>query len=253
MRDIHEFSGRGSDPILTEFINRRILTELAITRNDKVVDIGCGDGTLLRLALQQNVASAVGLSAEEDEADRLRASGLNVRQAYSDSIPLPDRCASVVVCNAVLLIVPQDKVPASLREIARIAEPGARIWIGEIPRSREPASLRNFATVPQMLWWLLRNRGPRMFFGMCRRLMTGAQRGPVLKTAQAFWSEPDPFIRMAAEAGLKVEQHFPHRTLDGQQQPSISATRCDYILKKADSSPSMAADSSAVDLLGKDG
>src|SRR5271169_2962555 len=165
MRDIHELSGRGSSPVLTEFINRRILDEIAIKPADRLVDIGCGDGTLLRLALQDGVSSAIGFNGTEEEAARVRASGLNVRQALSDSLPLPDRCATVVVCNAVLLIVPQDKIPASLREIARIAEPGARIWIGEIPRFREPASLRDFASVPQMLWWLLRNRGPRTFLG----------------------------------------------------------------------------------------
>jgi hypothetical protein len=171
------------------------------------------------------LSSAAGFSGTEEEAKYLRALGLNVRQAYSDSLPLPDQCATVVVCNGVLLIVPQDKIPASLREIARI-------WIGEIPRFREPASLRSFETVPEMLGWVLRNRGLRAFLGMCRRLLTGAQREPVLKTAQAFWGEPDHFVRMAAEAGLKVERHFPHQTLDSQQQTITSATRHDYLLRK---------------------
>jgi len=219
MRDIHELSGRGSSPVLTEFINRRILSEIAIKPVDRLVDIGCGDGTLLRLALHDGLISAIGFNGTEEEAARVRASGLNVRQAFSDSLPLPDRCATVIVCNAVLLIVPRDRIPACLREIARIAEPGARVWIGEIPRFREPASVRDFETVPQMLWWLLRNRGLRSFLGKFRQLVTGVQRGPVLKTAQAFWSEPERFIGMAAEAGLKVERHFPHQTLDVQQRP----------------------------------
>lgn len=231
MRDIHELSGRGSSPVLTEYINRRILDEIAVKPDDRLVDIGCGDGTLLRLALQDSVSSAIGFNGTEEEAARVRASGLNVRQAFSDLLPLPDRCATVIVCNAVLLIVPQDKIPASLREIARIAEPGARIWIGEIPRFREPASLRDFETVPKMLWCLLRKRGLRSFLGKCRELLTGVQQGPVLKTAQAFWAEPEHFIRMAAEAGLKVERHSPHQTLDVQQSPCISATRHDYLFR----------------------
>ena len=232
MRDIHELSGRGSSPILTEFINRRILDEIAIKPDDRLVDIGCGDGTLLRLAVQAGVSSAVGFNGTEEEAARVRASGLNVRQAFSDSLPLPDQCATAVVCNAVLLIVPREKIQASLREIARIAAPKARIWIGEIPRFREPASLRTFETVPDMLWWLLRKRGLRAFLGMCRQLLTGSHRGPALKTAQAFWAEPEHLVRMAAEAGLKVERNFPHQTLDSQRRPCVSATRHDYLLRK---------------------
>jgi ubiquinone/menaquinone biosynthesis C-methylase UbiE len=165
MRDIHGFSGRGSNHTLTEFINRRILTELAITPQDRLVDIGCEDGTLLRSALQAGVSNEVGLGGTEDEAKLLRAAGLTVKHAYADCLPLPDQCASAVVCNSILHIVPGDKIAASLREIARIAEPKARIWIGEIPRFREPSSIRRFENVPAMLWWLLRKRGLQTFLG----------------------------------------------------------------------------------------
>jgi ubiquinone/menaquinone biosynthesis C-methylase UbiE len=176
MRDIHEFSGR-SNHRLTEFINQRILSELRIEPHDRLVDIGCGDGTLLQSALLAGLSDAVGLSGTEEEAERLRALGLNVTQAHTDSLPLPDESASAVVCNSVLHIDSPNKIPTSLREIARIAEPEARIWIGELPRFREPSSVRTFESVPEMLSWVLRKRGLRAFLGMCRRLLTGAQRG----------------------------------------------------------------------------
>jgi len=231
VQDIREFSGRGTDQGLTEFINDRILRELALEPGDRLVDIGCGDGTLARLATRRGVSNVVGLSGSEEEAASLRKLGLNVSQAYTHSLPLPDRCASVVVCNGVLHIVPPDKIPASLREIARISEPGARIWIGEMPRFREAASIREFESYPAMLWWLLRNRGVRTFLGMCRLILAGRQREPVLRTPQAFWSDPDDFIRIASEAGLTIERHFPHQTLDSKRQPSVSPTRHDYILR----------------------
>jgi ubiquinone/menaquinone biosynthesis C-methylase UbiE len=148
MNDIHELSGRGRSPVLTEFINRRILEELAVKPHDRLVDIGCGDGTLLRYALQSGVQDAAGFNGTEEEAAPLRALGLNVGQACSDALPLPDRCASVVVCNAVLLIVAAEKIPASLREIARIAEPGARIGSA---KSRAFASLPAFAALKLFL------------------------------------------------------------------------------------------------------
>ena len=231
MADIPKFSGRGTNQRLTEFINERILRELAIEPGDRLVDIGCGDGTLLRFAMHRGVSNVVGLSGSEEEAATLRELGLNVNQAYTHSLPLPDHCASLVVCNGVLHIVPPDRVPTSLREIARISNPGARIWIGELPRFREPASIREFANYPAMLWWLLRNRGVRTFLGMCRRILTGEQREPVLRTLQSFWSEPDRFVEMAREAGLTIERHFPHQTLDAGRQPSVSPTRHDYLLR----------------------
>ena len=231
MRDIRKFSGRGKNQTLTEFINDRILKELAIEPGDRLVDIGCGDGTLLRLAMLRGVSNVVGLSGSEEEAASLRTLGLRVSQAYTHSLPLPNNCASMVVCNGVLHIVSPDKVPASLREIARISEKGARIWIGELPRFREPTSVREFASYSAMLWWLLRNRGVRTFLGMCRRILSGKQQAPTLRTAQSFWSAPESFVTMASEAGLTVERHFPHQTLDGGHQPSLSSTRHDYVLR----------------------
>ena len=110
---------------------------------------------------------------------------------------------------------------SSLSEIARISEPNARIWLGEIPRVEETTSVPRHESLPEMLWWLLRKRGIRSFLGMCRRLLTGAQRGPVLvnKHAAVFFAPPEAFIKMAADAGLRIEHHVPHRTLDQSQQP----------------------------------
>jgi SAM-dependent methyltransferase len=234
VRDVHVFAGRGPHRALTKFINRRIFQELALRPDDRLVDIGCGDAALLKLAAQSGVKEAVGLSSTEEEAGGLRSLGLDVRQGFSDSVPLPDGFASVVVCNCVLLIVPESKIAASLREIARIAAPNARIWIGEIPRAQEPPNTPRHETIPEMLCWLLRKRGVRSFLGMCRRLLTGVQRGPVLVNplAAVFWAQPETFIQMALEAGLKCERHFPHQTLDKDQKPYLHALRHDYLFKK---------------------
>jgi SAM-dependent methyltransferase len=203
-------------------------------RKTVFVDIGCGDGLLLRLAMESGVGTAIGLNATEDEVRPLRALGLDVRQGLSHSIPLPDGSASVVVCNSVLLLVPENNMANSLREIARISQPNARIWLGEIPRVEEITTVPRHKSIPEMLWWLLRKRGVRSFLGMCRRLVIGAQRGPVLVNSHAaiFSAPPSAFIKMAADAGLRIERHFPHQTLDQSQQPSPSATRHDYLFRK---------------------
>jgi SAM-dependent methyltransferase len=234
MQDLHTLAGRGPFRETTEFINRRIFNELGFRPEDRFVDIGCGNGLLLRLAVESGVKTAIGLNATEVEVSPLRALGLDVRQGLSDSIPLPDGFASVVVCNSVLLLVPESKMARSLSEIARISEPKARVWLGEIPRVEEITTVPRHESVPEMLWWLLRKRGMRSFLGMCRNLLTGAQRGPVLINPYAaiFFAPPEAFIRMAADAGLQIERHFPHQTLDQNQEPHASATRQDYLFRK---------------------
>jgi SAM-dependent methyltransferase len=234
MRDLHLQAGRGPLRETTEFVNRRIFNELGFRPEDRFVDIGCGHGLLLQLALGSGVKSAIGLNATEDEVRPLVALGLDVRLGLTDSIPLPDGFASVVACNSVLMLVPEDKMAGSLREIARICEPNARIWLGEIPRTAETTSVPKHKTVPEMLWWVLRKRGARSFLGMCRQLLTGEQRGPVLVNSLAaiFFSPPETYIKIAEEAGLCVERHHPHQSLDNTGQPYFSPTRHDYFFRR---------------------
>jgi len=234
MRDLHSLAGRGPFRRTTAFVNQRIFKELAFRPEDRFVDIGCGNGLLLQAARETRVRTAIGFNATEDEVSPVRALGLDVRQGLTDSIPLPDGFASVVVCNSVLLLVPEAKMANSLREIARICEQNARIWLGEIPRVEEDTGLPVHHSIPEMLWWLLRERGVRSFLGMCRRLLTGVQRGPVLVNSQAaiFFAAPEAFIGMAREAGLRIERHSPHQTLDENGRPCQHETRHDYLFRK---------------------
>ena len=92
-------------------------------RAGPVIDFGCGDGTLLRMAQHLGVHNALGLLATEEEVALVRQTGVNVQQGFTDQLPLSDASASVVVCNNVLLIVPRDRIAASLREIWRAIPP----------------------------------------------------------------------------------------------------------------------------------
>ena len=58
-RDINELSGRMGRPDLTNFINRQIINKLFIDCDDVVIDIGCGDGTLLKKSAK--IMTPVGL------------------------------------------------------------------------------------------------------------------------------------------------------------------------------------------------
>lgn len=119
--------GRNKQEI-TRLIHERIVEVVGLQAGDDLVDIGCGDGTLLAMAERIGVNSALGLLATEEEVALLRPAGFRVRQGLTNQLPVGDASASVVVCNNVLLVVPREKIPASLREIYRIASPERASW-----------------------------------------------------------------------------------------------------------------------------
>jgi len=135
-RDLHDLALRGRDKKqTTRLVNEHIIEVVHLRPDDDLVDIGCGDGTLLRIAHDLRVRSALGLLATEEEVSLVRRTGLNVQVGLSDQLPLADGIASVVVCNNVLLIVPRERILTSLREISRVARPGGPAWLSRSDRS----------------------------------------------------------------------------------------------------------------------
>jgi ubiquinone/menaquinone biosynthesis C-methylase UbiE len=227
-RDPHDLALRGRDKkAITQRIHEQIVKAVELHPGDNLVDIGCGDGTLLRTAERVGIKSAIGLLATEEECAVLRRFGLDAQQGLSDQIPLPDESASVVVCNSVLLIVPREKIPASLREIHRIAKPDARVFLGEIPfvETRDPTP--QFKTRRETLSYLYRNHGLRPWFGMLRRMAWWAITGrpAILRpgTAITFYAAPAEFIAMAQDAGLELVRYWQH------EYPN---TRNNYLFRK---------------------
>lgn len=228
-RDPHDLALRGrTKKGITRLIHERIVEAVELRPEDNLVDIGCGDGTLLRMAEQLGTHTAIGLLATDEEVSLLRRFGLDARQGLTDQLPLPDECASVVVCNSVLLVVPREKIPASLREIHRIAKPGARIFLGEIPFAEQYDPTPQFATRQETLSYLYRKHGLRTWFGMLRRMawwqLTG--KPAVLRpgTAISFFATPSEFIAMAQSAGLELMRYWQHDHPD---------TRNNYLFRKA--------------------
>jgi hypothetical protein len=169
---------------------------------------------LLHLAAKIGVGSALGLLATEEEVALVRAKGLNVQQAFSDRLPLPDASASVVVCNSVLLIVPREKVFPSLCEMHRIAKPGARIFIGEIPFVPGPPPEPQFDSSWQTLAYLYRRHGLRTSAGMASRMMYWKVTGRPMVihdgTQVSFYATAEEFLALARDAGLAPVRHWRH-------------------------------------------
>jgi ubiquinone/menaquinone biosynthesis C-methylase UbiE len=227
-RDPHDLALRGGDAHeITRATYERIAEVTGLNANDELLDIGCGDGTLLRMAKRIGAHSAVGLLATDEEVAIVRQMNLDVRQGFTHQLPLSDSFASVVVCNNVLLIVPRMQIPASLREIYRVAKPGARIFLGEIPFLEPHDPTPRFNTHAELLSHLYRHNGVRTWLGMVRRMawwkITGTPPVVYPGTAVSFWAPPDQFISMAESVGLELIRYWQHEYID---------TRNNYFFRK---------------------
>jgi len=215
LRDPHDLALRGRDKHeITRLVHERIVHEVQLGPGDDLVDIGCGGGTLLRMAHAAGVNTAIGQHATKEEAAGLRHLGLDARQGLSHELPLKDCGASVVVCNNVLLIVPREQILPSLHEIYRIARPGARILLGEIAFVPGPPPEPHFDTAWETLAHLYRKHGLRTCLGMARRMAYWKATGKpiVINDGKviSFYASPDEFIAMADSVGLRVVHHWRH-------------------------------------------
>ena len=221
LRDPHDLALRGRDKhTMTRAVHEEIARVVELGPGDDLVDIGCGDGTLLQMARTLGVNHAIGTHATEEEAALVRDMGLDARQGLSHRLPLRDSSASVVVCNSVLLIVAREQIPPSLREIHRIARPGARIYLGEIPFVPGPPPEPEFDNLRQTLAHLYRKRGLRTCLGMARRVAYSKLTGSalVIRTGigVSFHAGPEELIAMAASAGLRIVRYWRHQHWAGR-------------------------------------
>jgi ubiquinone/menaquinone biosynthesis C-methylase UbiE len=228
LRHIQDLALRGKNKeALTRRVQECIVKEVGLSPDDDLVDIGCGDGTLLLLAKRAGIHSAIGFHATDEEAEIVRGLGVDARQGFTDALPLPDQSASVVICNNVLLIVPREKIPASLHEVSRVAKPGARVLIGEIPYEPGPPPEPEFPTARATLAYLYRTYGLRTFLGMFRRMIywkvTGQPMTIRYGSQVSFYAQPDEFIDMARAAGLEFVRSWRH------EDP---ANRYNYLFRK---------------------
>ena len=96
--------------------SREALSDLALDSRERVLDVGCGTGELTAVLREETEASVVGLDADRDLLAHV--SGPTV-QGDALSLPFPDASFDLVVCQALLINLPE---PArAVREFARVS------------------------------------------------------------------------------------------------------------------------------------
>ncbi|HEX2203179.1 MAG TPA: methyltransferase domain-containing protein [Longimicrobium sp.] len=113
---------------------RRVLVEQAACRaGDRVLEIGCGTGSLL-VAVQRSQPGAEVVGLDPDPAAlaiaRRKAERAGVRvqtdEGYADELPYPDASFDRVLSSFMFHHLPRAAKEASMREARRVLKPGGR-------------------------------------------------------------------------------------------------------------------------------
>jgi SAM-dependent methyltransferase len=107
-----------------------VLAELVELRGRDVVDVGCGDGSLVR-ALAARGASVVGVEVSEAALEQARDGEHCYLLGSADALPLDDGSVDVCVLMRSLHHVPPAAMGAALEECARVLRPGGVAYIAE--------------------------------------------------------------------------------------------------------------------------
>ncbi|QLD86069.1 methyltransferase domain-containing protein [Natronomonas halophila] len=96
--------------------SREALDPLDLDTCDRVLDVGCGEGALTRVLAEECPGEVVG--CDRDRELLLEVDGPAV-QADAYELPFPDDSFDLVVCQALLINLPDPE--AAVREFARVA------------------------------------------------------------------------------------------------------------------------------------
>jgi SAM-dependent methyltransferase len=235
---IDNLSGRTARPDLTRFISEEILRAIEPRPTDVLVDVGCGDGSLLTLA-SEHLSSAIGILPTEEEVERVRGHlgdafpAVRVQQGLAQRTNLDSGIADAVVCNGVFPLLPEAEIDAALRELARLGKPGAPVFVGEVPFLDEFAGRDYGDSVTGWLWWTLKRQGVSAFLLRTRQVLAALRsRDPFVIAPKRHFNESEArFAARAARLGLTLQWSHRHRERTAEGATADSPSRIDYLFR----------------------
>jgi ubiquinone/menaquinone biosynthesis C-methylase UbiE len=113
---------------------RRLVAQAELTRGQRVLEVGCGTGSLLiEMGRQHPAVELVGLDPDPRALARAerkaRRAGVRLRldRGFSDAMPYEDASFDRVLSSFMYHHVPPDEKLAMFREIHRVLKPGGRL------------------------------------------------------------------------------------------------------------------------------
>ena len=117
-------------------VHRELLERAELRSGQRVLEIGCGPGGLLRLARRRHPdVDLAGLDPDPDALDRARrrlGPATRLERGFADALPYPDASVDRVLSSFMWHhLDPADK-PAVSREIARVLRPGGQLHLVDV-------------------------------------------------------------------------------------------------------------------------
>ena len=154
----------GADDV-HDFARRAILDALSLGPGDRLLDVGCGGGLLLRDAIARgSTASGIDHSQEMVHLAREREPAAEVALARAEELPFVDGAFTVVTMSIVFFFL--EHPVAVLRECRRVLGPGGRLAVYTTapalrgtPAAPEPLASRGHFYEDEQLGALAREAG----------------------------------------------------------------------------------------------
>jgi ubiquinone/menaquinone biosynthesis C-methylase UbiE len=126
-------------------LKRRVLAHAAIAAGERVLDIGCGTGTLaVEAARAAPDVHVTGIDADPKilAKARRRAAGAELGIAFdegrSNSLPYEDASFDVVLSTLFFHHLPDDAKGETAAEIVRVLRAGGRVVVADLGRPQDP-------------------------------------------------------------------------------------------------------------------
>jgi ubiquinone/menaquinone biosynthesis C-methylase UbiE len=121
----------------------RLVELAAIADGERVLDVGCGTGTLALLAKRSAPgAELVGIDADPEMLARARTKpgGAAIRfdEGMADALPYEDASFHKVLSSLVFHHLPRSVKQGAAREIARVLRPGGEFHLADFGPPRDP-------------------------------------------------------------------------------------------------------------------
>jgi SAM-dependent methyltransferase len=218
-------SGRGPEG-LTSDVCRNVMSYLGELPEGPVLDVGCGDGSLLRLLRGEGV-ERIGVAPSGEEVARLRAMLPEVRFELggAQALPFPDCSIAALISNSVFHTLPSHADAAkAVAEFSWVCRRGALVYLGEMPVEGVKSQYQH-DSISAWLWSLLTRSGVRSFLAGLREVAQAAVTSrPLLFYPERWLYFPrEPFLALCRDSGLRLvrDRVTPH-----------AASRRDYLFTR---------------------
>jgi|GEM_PF-3660037 ubiquinone/menaquinone biosynthesis C-methylase UbiE len=138
--DQHMMAGRSVE--LTAAVNLAIKEAISVSLGSRLLDLGCGDGSLLELLAPQ-IAQGLGVVPTVIQVNRLREThgqlaNVSFAVGAADHVDALEGTFDVIVCNSVFHYLSNaDEAFAALLEMRRLLAPGGLAFVGEVASQKE--------------------------------------------------------------------------------------------------------------------